>query len=106
MTKTENKKSMEQTKQDHVTPKSIINQRTKMKWTSYLAAAYAEGFCEGENATGTEQIEAWAYLIKTGRCWSLQGWFGRAASGLIEQEIISKEGVINWDKFDRLSNDN
>lgn len=65
-----------------------------IKWDSYLATAYAEGFGEGEDATEQEQLEAWAYLIKTGLCWNLQGWFGRTASSLIEAEVISKEGEI------------
>lgn len=65
-----------------------------MKWNTYLATAYAEGFCEGENATPQEQLEAWAYLIKTGTCWTLQGFFGRTASNLIESGIISKEGEL------------
>jgi hypothetical protein len=68
-----------------------------IEWTLYMATAYAEGFCEGEGATDEEQLEAWAYLIKTGHCWSLQGWFGRTASQLIEQGIITKEGEINYE---------
>lgn len=59
----------------------------KIKWTPYLATAYAEGFCEGENSTKHEQIEAWQYLIDSGLCWQLQGWFGRTASALIEEGI-------------------
>jgi len=66
----------------------------KIKWNNYLATAYAEGFCEGENATPNEQLEAWAYLIKTGLCWNLQGWFGRNALNLIEEGFISKSGKI------------
>lgn len=65
-----------------------------IKWNTYLATAYAEGFCEGEDATEEEQLEAWAYLIKTGTCWQLQGWFGRTAQALIEGGVISKEGEI------------
>jgi len=80
--------------------KTILpNQRSKIEWTSYLATAYAEGFCEGEDATIEEQLEAWAYLIITGICWNLQGWFGRNAESLIENGIISKEGVINWNNI-------
>ena len=60
---------------------------SKIKWTSYLATAYAEGFCEGEGATEAQQIEAWQYLIDTGLCWQLQGWFGRNAQGLIDDGI-------------------
>lgn len=32
------------------------NQQTEIKWTPYLASAYAEGFCEGEDATEDEQL--------------------------------------------------
>lgn len=77
-----------------------MTKRTSIKWTPYLATAYAEGFCEGENATAEEQLEAWAYLIKTGQCWTLQGWFGRNAKALIESGYITESGVINWDLFD------
>ena len=66
----------------------------KIAWNSYLATAYAEGFCEGENASGPEQLEAWAYLIKHGICWKLQGWFGRNARSLIEQNIIDSSGNL------------
>jgi hypothetical protein len=56
----------------------------KTKMTNYLACAIAEGFCEGEDATQEQQIEAWQYLIDTGLCWKLQGWYGRNAKALIE----------------------
>ena len=56
----------------------------KIKWTSYLATAYAEGFCEGEGASEEKQLAAWQYLVDNGICWKLQGWFGRTASALIE----------------------
>ena len=79
---------------------TLPNQRTDMKWTSYLATAYAEGFCEGENATQEEQLEAWAILIKTRICNQLQGWFGRNAEQLIIHEVIDKDGNINWDMLD------
>jgi hypothetical protein len=62
---------------------------TGIQWTSYLATAYAEGFCEGENATEKQQIEAWQYLVDTGLAWNLQGWFGRTAQALIDAEIIN-----------------
>lgn len=32
----------------------------------------------------TEELKAWQYLINTGVCWELQGWYGRTASRLIE----------------------
>lgn len=77
----------------------LPNQRSKIKWTTYLATAYAEGFCEGTNATEEETIEAWAYLILTKVCYSLQGWFGRTATSLIEKEVIDEKGVINWEEL-------
>ena len=58
--------------------------------TPYLAAAYAEGFCEGENATETQQLTAWQWLVDTGICWTLQGWYGRTATCFIEKEFIQE----------------
>lgn len=74
----------------------LPNQRTNKQWTSYLATAYAEGFCEGEGASVDEQIEAWAYLIKTKICYQLQGWFGSNAKELIRKGYIDEDGTINW----------
>jgi hypothetical protein len=79
-----------------------INQHSDIKWTTYLASAYAEGFCEGEGASAGEQVEAWAYLIATGACWKLQGFYGRTAENIINSGLISKEGEINWDKLDMM----
>lgn len=80
------------------TTQKLPNQRTSIQWASYLATAYAEGFCEGEGATATQQIEAWAYLIMTGACWSLQGWFGRTAHSIIDRGLVDKDGRINWEE--------
>lgn len=60
----------------------------KQKMTSYLACAIAEGFCEGEGASKEEQIEVWQYLVDTGLCWQLQGWYGRTATDLLNAGII------------------
>lgn len=73
------------------------NDTPNVVMTPYLATAIAEGFCEGEDASEELKLQAWAYLIKTGMAWNLQGWFGRNAMFLIEQDIISYEGEINWD---------
>lgn len=56
--------------------------------TQYLATAYAEGFCEGENASEEEQLTAWQYLHDTGLAYKLQGWFGRTAQELINAGYI------------------
>lgn len=55
--------------------------------TNYMAVAIAEGFCEGEEATEEQQIEAWQHLIDTGLCWTLRGWFGRTATALIDSGV-------------------
>lgn len=68
----------------------------------YLASAYAEGFGEGEGASHADQIRAWAYLIRTGQCWSLQGWYGRTASNVLASGVVDEAGVIDWDLFYRL----
>lgn len=74
--------------------------------TSYLAAAYAEGFDEGDGASWFDQIKAWAYLIKTGQCWQLQGWFGRTAQTYIQNGFISDKGIIDWDAINARINEN
>jgi hypothetical protein len=52
----------------------------------------AIGLCEGfiECNDKNKIIKAWQHLIDTGRAWTLQGWFGRTASDLIEQGICKK----------------
>ena len=71
-----------------------MNKQTKIKWTPYLATAYAEGFCEGENATQEQQIEAWQFLVDTGLCWKLQGWFGRTATQLIKEGVVHNNSMV------------
>jgi hypothetical protein len=70
--------------------------------TQYQAVGYAEGFEEASDEM--DVIRAWAYLIKTGLCWSLQGFFGRNASTLIQNGYISKDGIINWSKIESQCN--
>ncbi len=56
--------------------------------TNYTAVSIAEGFCDHE-PTEAEQVEAWQHLIDTGLAWTLQGWFGRFATDLIEQGVCT-----------------
>ncbi|MDP1909757.1 MAG: hypothetical protein Q8K85_15770, partial [Hyphomicrobium sp.] len=61
------------------------------RMNAYEAVMIAEGVEEADEKT---QLEAWAWLIKTGMCWRLQGWFGRRANDLINGGIISKDGEV------------
>jgi len=69
-----------------------MSKETKRPMDSYRACAIAEGFCEGEGASEEEQIEAWQYLIDTGLCWKLQGWYGRTARNLIVTGVCKPVG--------------
>ncbi len=57
------------------------------KMTPYIACSIAEGFAD-EEPTVDEQHDAWQYLVDTGLCWTLQGWYGRQAEDLIERGLI------------------
>ena len=66
--------------------------------TDYMATGIAEGFEETDNFKNT--IHAWSYLIGTGLAYKLQGFFGRNARNIIEQEAISEDGTILLDLED------
>jgi len=53
--------------------------------------------CETDPST-EDYLNAWSTLIESGQCWQLQGFYGRTATHLIEQGIISSEGIINWNE--------
>jgi hypothetical protein len=56
--------------------------------TPYMATGLAEGFEETDNEL--EILCAWQYLHDSGLAYQLQGWFGRNAQRLLEDEIIQK----------------
>jgi len=58
---------------------------------TYEAIMIAEGVEKVDEKT---RLEAWAWLIKTGLCWNLQGWFGRCAHALIDDGVISEDGEV------------
>ena len=48
----------------------------------------AEGYVEPKNKE--EYLAAWQHLVDTGIVWTLQGWFGRMATRLIEAGEIER----------------
>ena len=55
------------------------------KMTTYDAVMIAEGVYPGDT---NQMQEAWQILVDSGLAWSLQGWFGREATRLIEAGVI------------------
>jgi hypothetical protein len=58
----------------------------------YYIIAYEEGELDADKV-----LELFAYLVKTGLAWQLQGHYGRIAAALVEQGIITEDGKVNWD---------
>lgn len=54
----------------------------------YEAIGLAEGFISAESEE--QVIDAWQHLHDTGLAYQLQGWFGRTAQRLINNNIIEK----------------
>ena len=52
---------------------------------------------DDELMSNKEVLEFFAELIKTKQKWALQGQYGKFANDLIEKNVISKEGLINWE---------
>jgi hypothetical protein len=53
----------------------------------YTAVGIADGFIESDS--DDQVIEAWQFLVDTGICWQLQGYFGRMASDMIEAGLLT-----------------
>ena len=54
---------------------------------------YILRFEQGE-ATGTEVIDLFAYLVRTGQAWTLQGFYGRTARDLIDAGYLDTGGNV------------
>ena len=55
------------------------------KLTNLEATMIAEG--EQEPESDEQYIQAWQHLIDTGLAWTLQGFFGRTASAMIQNGL-------------------
>jgi len=53
---------------------------------NYTATGIVEGFID---ASPEEVIAAWQYLHDTGLAYQLQGWFGRTATSMLEEGLIT-----------------
>ncbi|CAB4199166.1 hypothetical protein UFOVP1336_16 [uncultured Caudovirales phage] len=49
-----------------------------------------------------DSLRLFAILIKTGEVWKLQGSYGRAAKSMIDDNLISTTGEINWERANQL----
>ena len=76
-----------------------MNQISDVKWSVGLACGVIEGYQQVEGDIQETTVEAWAFLIESGACWKLQGFYGRGASQWIESEIINRHGLIDWVQF-------
>ena len=59
--------------------------KRKSKMTDLDATMIAEGVQEAES--DEQYIQAWQHLIDTGLAWSMQGFFGRTASVMIQEGL-------------------
>lgn len=71
---------------------NIRKSATYKRMTPYNACAIAEGFADHE-PTERELQAAWQYLVDSGMCWKLQGWYGRNAERLLEGGVIQAANV-------------
>ena len=55
---------------------------------NFNAIGIAEGFIEPESEE--QVIEAWQHLVDTGLAWEMQGSFGRMATAMIEEGVITR----------------
>ena len=55
--------------------------------TPYDACANVEGFAD-HDVTQEEAQASWQYLLDTGQCWTLQGWYGRTVTQLLEDGLL------------------
>lgn len=58
---------------------------------------------ESGDISGHDLVKLFSYLIETGKAWSLQGSYGRAAEALINAKVISDKGKILIDLKEDMS---
>jgi hypothetical protein len=71
----------------HTTNTSVRETQEYKDMTRYNAVAWAEGFEEGTEA---QTLAAWQYLHDTKLGYSLQGFFGRTLTAMIQEGVIER----------------
>jgi len=67
-----------------------------MTMNTMLAIEIVEGVVPADY---DEEVEAWQYLIDTALVWSLQGWYGRTATRLVEEGICNAPEWANKEEL-------
>jgi hypothetical protein len=60
----------------------------KKKFDPKSVPIYALEDPEGYGLTEEQTLAVWQHGVDTGQVWSLQGWYGRNASALLEQGLL------------------
>jgi hypothetical protein len=76
-----------------------MNEPMDMNRLTNRIIEYEEG-----NLSDRETLELFSDLIKSGLAWQLQGSYGRMARDLIKSGLLNNRGVIDWEKFEELTN--
>ena len=69
--------------------KQVQEQR---EWDAFSASMTVEGACGYETDDPETYYSALQYLIDTGICWTLQGFFGRTAAAAIDSGLCHRAG--------------
>jgi len=64
----------------------------------YDACSIIEGF-SGEEHTEDEIIEAWQSLVDSGSVWTLQGWYGRTAMDMLNEDVLKFPKEQTYDYY-------
>ena len=65
-------------------------------WGEYIAI-----YERGDILVG-ECLELFSFLIRTGKCWTLQGFYGRIAESFIDMGHIDTQGNIDYEYFNSI----
>ena len=74
------------------------------KIDSYSACGCFEGFKPREDVL--DNIRAASFIAGTGLWRSLQGHYGRTINRMVEEGIMTWEGIVNWDRVDEILENN